>query len=428
MIPKAVISSFRPPGEAVLDIYQPQIAQTVALPNRGQARHLLGSTAALPAGFYFVVDRRTSVPIPDVYDFLVSENVSLLGRPKLRHQSNTSRANAEDLVDLLLFANEISTTLAEFSEELLQQYADSMLYVVSPQTSLNYADRTVIKRVSTAKRLFHYLQNNGRLKNRFKIAKVLQRGMERRVIAPDVQVPKTPATDALVKHIATDLVEAISKNLGQMPSEKTQVLTRDRLLFAFLLNTGARISEALSIKISDLPFQKVGKESSLAACHISVIAKGGSYRKLIVPIWLLEELSIYVSTERAEAILASKGKAEHNQVFVNHAAASYSRGQPLTANNFRKTMRRAAKRAIGDTGNNSIPSPHACRHSFALWHFVLEARAGNPDPAKKVQALLGHANRSTTEQIYLNASLLLEEELSERDQRHLMTALDGYLR
>ncbi|KLB48467.1 hypothetical protein XEUV315_24265, partial [Xanthomonas euvesicatoria] len=133
---------------------------------------------------YFVVDRRTSVPIPDVYDFLISENVSLLGRPKLRHQSNTSKANAEDLVDLLLFANEIRTTLAEFSEELLQQYADSMLYVVSPQTSLNYADRTVIKRVSTAKRLFHYLQNNGRLKNRFKIAKVLQRGIEKRVIAP----------------------------------------------------------------------------------------------------------------------------------------------------------------------------------------------------------------------------------------------------
>ncbi|MBZ2494778.1 hypothetical protein IPS96_15670 [Xanthomonas perforans] len=118
-----------------MDIYQPQIAQTVALPARGQARHLLGSTAALPAGFYFVVDRRTSVPIPDVYDFLISENVSLLGRPKLRHQSNTSKANAEDLVDLLLFANEIRTTLAEFSEELLQQYADSMLYVVSPQTS-----------------------------------------------------------------------------------------------------------------------------------------------------------------------------------------------------------------------------------------------------------------------------------------------------
>lgn len=158
------------------------------------------------------------------------------------------------------------------------------------------------------------------------------------------------------------------------------------------------------------------------------MGKGGAHRKLIVPIWLLAELSIYVSTERADALLASKGKAQHNQVFVNHAVARYSRGQPLTANNFRKTMRHAAIRAVGETGNNSIPSPHACRHSFALWHFILEARAGNPDPAKKVQALLGHANRSTTEQTYLNASLLLEEELSEKAQRHLMNALDGYVK
>ncbi|MFW9487311.1 hypothetical protein ACE8GQ_19020, partial [Xanthomonas euvesicatoria pv. euvesicatoria] len=102
-----------------MDIYQPQIVQTVPLSARGQARNLLGSSAGLPTGFYFIIDRRTSVPISDVYDFLVAENVSLLGKPKLRHQSNTSKAHAEDLVDLLLFASAIKTPLAEFSEELL---------------------------------------------------------------------------------------------------------------------------------------------------------------------------------------------------------------------------------------------------------------------------------------------------------------------
>ncbi|MBV6688335.1 site-specific integrase [Xanthomonas euvesicatoria pv. physalidis] len=408
-----------------MDIYQPQIVQTVPLSARGQARNLLGSSAGLPTGFYFIIDRRTSVPISDVYDFLVAENVSLLGKPKLRHQSNTSKAHAEDLVDLLLFASAIKTPLAEFSEELLQQYADSMRQVQSPQTDRNYADRTIIKRVLTAKRLFYYLQQKGRLKNRFSTKKVLQRGTEKIAIAPDVQVPKTPATDALAKHIATELVDEISRYLGQMPSEKGEEPSRDRLLFAFLLNTGARISEALSIKCSDLPLKKVGKEDPLSNCHVSALAKGGNERKLVVPIWLLEELSIYIAGERANAIFASR--ANHDQVFVNNAAAR-SAGQPLTANNFRKTMRRAVVRAVGDAGSNSLPSPHACRHSYALWNFILAARAGNPDPAKKVQALLGHANKSTTEKTYLNASLLLEEALSETDQRHLMKALDEHLR
>lgn len=410
-----------------MDIYQPQIVQTVPLATRGQARNLLGASAALPTGFYFIVDRRTSVPISDVYDFLTAEHVSLLGRPKLRHQSNTSKANAEDLVDLLLFANEIKTPLAEFSDELLQQYADSMNQVQSPQTSRNYADRTIIKRVSTAKRLFYYLQENGRLKNRFSIKKVLRGGLEQFVIAPDVHVPKTPATDALAKHIATEVVDEISRCLGQMPSEQGEGPSRDRLLFAFLLSTGARISEALSLKCSDLPLRKIDKEDPLASCHVSVVAKGGSSRKLIVPIWLLKELSIYIAGERADAVLAARGEARHDQVFVNHAAARSAPGHPLTANNFRKIMRHAAMRAVGGEGSTSIPSPHACRHSFALWQFVLEARAGNPDPAKKVQAYLGHANRSTTERTYLNASLLLEEALSEKDQRHLMNALDEYI-
>lgn len=409
-----------------MDIYQPQIVQTVPLSARGQARSLLGSSTGLPTGFYFIIDRRTSVPISDVYDFLVAENVSLLGKPKLRHQSNTSKAHAEDLVDLLLFASAIKTPLAEFSEKLLQQYADSMHQVQSPQTDRKYADRTIIKRVLTAKRLFYYLQQNGRLKNRFSTKKILQKGTEKIVIAPDVEVPKTPATDALAKHLATELVDEISRNLGPMPSEKGEEPSRDRLVLALLLNTGARISEALSIRCSDLPLRKIGKEDSLSTCHVSVLAKGGAKRKLVVPIWLLEELSIYIAGERANAILASR--ANHDQVFVNHATARSAPGQPLTANNFRKTMRRAALRAVGDSGTSSVPSPHACRHSFALWQFVLEARAGNPDPSKKVQALLGHADKSTTEQIYLNASLLLEEALSENDQRHLMKALDEHLR
>lgn len=412
-------------SEVRLDIYQPKLVKAVAVSGNSHAGKLLGKCMGLPTGFHFIVDRRTFEPIQDVFDFLLAENVSPLGKPKLRHQENTSKANAEDLVDLLLYANSIRIPLTGFTEELIQGYADSMSETISPQTQKVYSDATIIKRVDTAKRSLEYLQNKGRLKHRINVREVLTKGEAKLIFAPNVYLPKAPAVDALVRHIPPDVIDEIVEELGRLPSEQGTGLTRDRLFFTFLCNTGARISEGISVNCNDLPIKLLRKRDPLSVCFIRVTAKGGHNRNVQLPIWVLGELDLYIKSERAAAVACLPPGKAHDRVFVNEQHAHRAAGLPLTAANFRKIFRRAAKKAAERVGRNAIPSPHSCRHSFALINFAAQKRNGNPNPGKAVQALLGHKDESTTNRIYLNASVILEESLSEADQRYLMKLLHG---
>ena len=412
-------------SEVRMDIYQPKVVKAVAVSGNSQAGKLLGKCVSLPTGFHFIVDRRSFEPIEDVFDFLLAENVSPLGKPKLRNQENTSKANAEDLVDLLLYANSVRIPLTGFTEELIQGYADSMSETISPQTQKVYSDATILKRVATAKRSLEYLQNKGRLKHRVEVREVLTKGEAKLIFAPNVHVPKAPAVDALVRHIPPDLIDEIVEELGRLPSEQGTGFTRDRLFFTYLTNTGARISEGLSGNCSDLPFKLLEKKDPLSVCYQRVTAKGGHDRNVRLPIWVLGELDLYIKNERAAAVASLPPGKAHDKIFVNEQHAHRGAGLPLTAANFRKIFRRAALKAAERVGRNAVPSPHSCRHSFALINFAAEKRNGNQNPGKSVQALLGHRDESTTNRIYLNASVILEEALSEDDQRFLMKMLHG---
>ena len=406
-----------------MDIYQPKVVKAVAVNRRAQAGQLLGSSSALPVGFHFVVDRRNLEPIQEVFGFLLAQNVSRLGKTRLRNQENTSKANAEDLVDLLLFANSVQVRLVDFTEELIQSYADSMSQTISPQTQKVYSDATILKRVSTAKRALEYLQNQGQLRNRIEARRVVVDGEPKTIFAPSVNLPKAPAVDALVRHISPKYIDEIGTELGSMPSEGGMGSSRNRLVFNFLINTGCRISEALSCNCSDLPLQQIGMRDPLEACFIKVAAKGGHKRNVRLPVWLLEELSLYIIGERALAISRLSSDEVHDKIFANKADARREAGRPLTPSNYRRIMRVAALRAAERLGSRYVPGPHSCRHSFALFNYAVEKLNGNADPGKTVQALLGHKDRSTTDRIYLNASVMLEEALSERDQSHLTKLL-----
>src|SRR5690606_15862736 len=134
-------------------------------------------------------------------------------------------------------------------------------------------------------------------------------------------VPKAPAVDALVRHISPRYIDEIGAELGPMPSEGGVEPSRDRLVFNFLLNTGCRISEALSCNCSDLPYHQLEVRDPLEACFIRVTAKGGHLRNVRLPVWLLEELSLYVLGERALAVSKLESTEAHDKLFANHADA-----------------------------------------------------------------------------------------------------------
>ena len=66
--------------------------------------------------------------------------------------------------------------------------------------------------------------------------------------------------------------------------------TRDKLLFKFLLQSGARISEALSLKIEDIPVPDISNRISV----LHYVKSKGRYRDIYIPTELLIELDNYI--------------------------------------------------------------------------------------------------------------------------------------
>ncbi len=156
---------------------------------------------------------------------------------------------------------------------------------------------------------------------------------------------------------------------------------RDKAMLEFLYATGTRVSELISVKLSDL-FLQDG--------FVRIEGKGSKER--IVPIG---EQAIFFTTEYLNKVrprIAKPGLSK-NYVFLN------LRGKPLSRMGFWKILRHYVVQA----GLKKKVTPHTFRHSFAT-HLI----EGGAD-LRAVQEMLGHVDISTT-QIYthLDRSYLKE--------------------
>jgi len=173
--------------------------------------------------------------------------------------------------------------------------------------------------------------------------------------------------------------QILPKTLNQMEVEKilqqpdcnNPIGGRDRAMLEFLYATGLRVSELISVQLSDLFFPEG---------FIRIIGKGRKER--IIPIG---EQAIYHTNRYLENVrpLIAKGGKSRNFVFLNW------RGGPLTRMGFWKILRGY----LAASGIKKEVSPHTFRHSFAT-HLI----EGGAD-LRAVQEMLGHADISTT-QIY----------------------------
>lgn len=170
----------------------------------------------------------------------------------------------------------------------------------------------------------------------------------------------------LPKTLSTQEVEAI---LG-LPVLPTAEDCRDRAMLELLYASGLRISELLSLRLSQL---------DLGVGSLRVVGKGSKER--IVPMGQAARAALIDYVERARPLLL-KGRSAR-AVFVSR------RGIGLTRQGCWKLVRERARRA----GITKPISPHMLRHSFAT--HLLEGGAD----LRAVQAMLGHANIATT-QIY----------------------------
>ena len=152
--------------------------------------------------------------------------------------------------------------------------------------------------------------------------------------------------------------------------ETTPLGLRDRVCLELLYSSGLRISELLTLKISDL---------KLDEGMVSVVGKGDKQRFVPFGGRAKQAIEDYLSSGRPSLV-----KKSASPLLVLNA-----RGRRLSRMGFCKILRKYKMRS----GINKRVTPHTFRHSFAT--HLLEGGAD----LRAVQELLGHADISTT-QIY----------------------------
>lgn len=160
---------------------------------------------------------------------------------------------------------------------------------------------------------------------------------------------------------------------------------RDRALLLFLYNAGARVSEALSLRLRDLHLVRPRQ--------VRVLGKGGKER--LCPIWPETAAALRQLLERAPPAL-------DEFVFRN------ARGGPLTRDGAAYLLEKYAHRAAA-----SMPSlrrrritPHVLRHSCAV--ALLQSGVG----LTVIRDYLGHVSVATTNR-YVTSNLKMKREVLE---------------
>ena len=175
------------------------------------------------------------------------------------------------------------------------------------------------------------------------------------------------------------------ESLLASPKGEKPLAARDRAMFEILYATGLRVSELVTLKLSDL---------QLDVGYLTAFGKRSKQRIVPLGAAAIDELRSYLTCARPRF-----DKAENSPfVFLNRS------GEGLTRQGFWKIIKRRAREA----GIYRNITPHTLRHSFAT--HLLE----NGADLRSVQAMLGHADISTT-QIYTHVT---RERLRQIHARH----------
>ena len=211
-----------------------------------------------------------------------------------------------------------------------------------------FAPSTISRNIATLKAYFSYLQREGYISS-----------------DPTGQL-KSPKIEKKMPEILT--MKEVDLLLEQ-PSMKTNKGVRDRAMLELLYATGIRVSELISLKLSDV---------NLTASYIHCQDQN---RERIIPFGNMAKNVLKVYIREARPVMVNND--EEDILFTN------CNGTPMSRQGFWKLLKKYAKNA----GIQTDITPHTLRHSFAA-HLV-----ANGADLRSVQEMLGHSDISTT-QIY----------------------------
>jgi integrase/recombinase XerD len=252
---------------------------------------------------------------------------------------NSLAAYKTDLARFRAFVQPISGS-GWPDEEVLSAWINSLY-----KQELN--SRSIARHLSSVRGLFHYL---------------VMEGLVEKDPTANLSTPKQ--WSQIPKFLNRDQVEG----LLAAPDASKPEGSRDRAMFELLYASGIRVSELVGLKVS-------GLDEGLGL--IRVTGKGNKQRIVPVHAEALTAIRNYLQSARPALL---KGRTSP-YLFVT------ARGGPMTRQAFWASIKNNGKKA----GIFHHLSPHVVRHTFAT--HLLEGGAD----LRSVQAMLGHADLSTTE-------------------------------
>lgn len=196
-------------------------------------------------------------------------------------------------------------------------------------------------------------------------------------------IPSKRVPRPVLSHLSRDEINAILR----VPDSTNWSGRRDRVLFMTLYNTGARVSEAIALNVSDVRLDRTP--------HVELHGKGRKERT--VPLWK-------TTARELRHWIRERGLAAEAPLFPNRA------GDRLT----RSGVARRLHVAVAEASISCVSlrrrrrvSPHTIRHTTAM--HLLES--GND--ISLVALWLGHESTETTHG-YLDADIALKRRILER--------------
>jgi integrase/recombinase XerD len=253
---------------------------------------------------------------------------------------NTIVAYRNDLNQLMAYVGvERAKGMVKSNSELLQSYPLNL-------REKGYSPATVARKVASAKSLFKFMVNSGKLNE----------NPAQNIVSPRVS-----------KHSPKFLSSSEYQRLLAGPQKlSTPEGKRDVVMLELLYATGLRASELVSLNVKDIDLE----QSCVHCTHCS------SKRRIPFDYNINQLLRNFLENDRLDLLYNEKQEA----LFLNR------RGGRLTRQGFWQIVKNYASKA----GLGAKVTPHALRHSFAL--HKLQSGAD----LQSVQRSLGHAYISST--------------------------------
>lgn len=391
-----------------------------------------GNCVPLPEGWPLLVDQRDQSIVEPVFEYLRASYLTLnVGREK------TVWSYADDLRDWWGFLHHEGIEWDSASLVDLARYRDVLSSVYSPVTGKPFAGQTIGRRVGTVRRFYLWASRRDMLPVPWKTTEVVGGGRNHWLATNFPDGERHPvAADERVIAIPPEKIRKILNELAGPHASFPSDLSRDALAVEIMWRVGLRVSEVVGLHRSDFDIDLACfRETARIPVRIIRGAKGGRSRVVLFPVDLVARIKRFIFDLQSHESLTPppNGVNPPKHLFLSSrktggrsvGALSYKslwasiNSAVLRSGFVRREERMDLSSGLVQVVDVAEITPHQFRHTFAVNEYLARKQAGDPDPIRAVQALLGHSRRETTERIYLRVCQTYEARVGEAFVRYM---------